>query len=110
MSLDVYLYHTDDQRGELYWRNITHNLNSMAGAADLYKPLWRPGELGIKRAKDLIPYLESGLQKLKVLDDEVIEKYTPSNGWGSYDALLDFTEKYLDACNEFPDAYIYASR
>ena len=110
MSLDVYLYHTEDFRGELYEANITHNLGGMAAVADLYKPLWRPEELNIIKAEQLIPYLEVGLEKLRNLDDETIEKHTPSNGLGSYDGLLRFTENYLVACIEFPDAYIDASR
>ena len=110
MSLDVYLYHANDRRGELYWANITHNLNGMASAADLYKPLWRPGELGIEKAEDLIPHLEAGLPKLLLLDGETIEKHTPSNGWGNYDNLVKFTAEYLEACKEFPDAFVHASR
>ena len=107
MSLDVFLYHTEDFRGELYWGNITDNLNSMASAADLYKPLWRPEEIGAIRAADLIPLIEAGLEKLLNLSDEVIADKTPENGWGNYEGLVDFTEEYLEACKEFPNAYIF---
>src|SRR6266496_3980933 len=46
---------------ELYWRNITHNLNTMADAAGIYKHLWRPEELGITKAGELIAPLAAGL-------------------------------------------------
>jgi len=110
MSLSVCLNHTKDGRGELYWRNITHNLAAMADCAGLYKPMWHPSENGIFKAKDLIPFLEKGLKNLKNLDEEVIESKTPNNGWGTYENLVEFTQLYLDACKEFPDAYIHVSR
>jgi hypothetical protein len=110
MSLDVYLYHTKDCRGELYWRNITHNMGKMASKVDLYKPLWRPDEIGVRMAGDLIPLIEDGLEKLINLDEETISECTPSNGWGNHEGLVNFTKRYLEACKEFPDAYIYVSR
>jgi len=110
MSLDVYLYHANDCRGELYWSNITHNLTRMAANADLYKPLWRPDEIGIIRAVELIPLLEEGLGKLTDMPNDVIEETTPSNGWGNHANLVKFTQEYLKACKEFPDAYVDVSR
>ena len=48
MSLDVYL---DDINGDrLYSNNITHDLNVMANAAGIYKYLWRPEKIGVKKA------------------------------------------------------------
>jgi len=110
MSLDVYLYHTADNRGELYWRKITHNLARMATATGLYKPLWHPKELGVEFAEDLSPFLEKGLIKLAGLSEEEIKALSPKNGWGTYDGLLQFTRLYFDACAEFPDAYVSVSR
>ncbi len=43
MSLDVHL--EDENGNDLYWRNITHNLTTMASTAGLYECLWRPEEL-----------------------------------------------------------------
>ena len=34
--------------------NITHNLNRMAEAVDLYLPLWRPEEIGIAQAEEIV--------------------------------------------------------
>src|SRR3990172_2778745 len=59
MSLDVTL------RTELYSANITHNLGKMAKEAGIYEHLWRPDELGIWNAGELILPLADGLAKLK---------------------------------------------
>lgn len=124
MSLDVYLEGEaasvpctchcghDHQRAETlehFSANITHNLNAMAGAAGIYKPMWRPEEIGITKAYDLIPHLRDGLHELKA-NPERFKAFNPSNGWGSYDGLVDFVTKYLNACQENPDANVRASR
>ena len=35
--------------------NITHNLNKMADAVGLYEVLWKPDEIGITTASQMIP-------------------------------------------------------
>lgn len=107
MSLDISLYAVREV--EVFEANITHNLTKMADEAGLYKALWRPDELGIDTAKVLIPLLENGLKQLQE-DPERFKKLNPENGWGTYEALVSFTERYLEACNEHPDARIYISR
>jgi hypothetical protein len=94
---------------ELFWGNITHNLSKMAKHAGLYWTLWRPEELNYTKARDLVRFLEFGLSKLKE-SREYYEQFNPSNGWGSYDVLVDFVEKYLDACKTYPDASVRVSR
>jgi len=125
MSLDVYLLgepkevkctcltcgneHTHEDNEELYWANITHNLNKMADAAGLYEALWRPDEIGITKASELIGKLGLGLYVLKS-DKDTFEKLAPANGWGSYNGLVSFVEKYLEACQDYPNAIINVSR
>ena len=117
MSLDVYL---EGQRpcphcgrsyeeGQIYWANITHNLNKMASAAGIYEPLWRPDEIGITTASQLIPLLEAGLTKLKA-NPATYEEYNAENGWGMYEHFVPFVEKYLEACQQNPDATVRVSR
>lgn len=89
--------------------NITHNLGKMAGAAGLYKAMWRPEEIGVTHAAQLIPLLEAGLVKLEA-NPEAMKVHNPSNGWGDYDGLLEFTRAYLEACRAYPHAEIYVSR
>jgi hypothetical protein len=117
MSLDVHLYeanlcpHCNGVLGDtsVYDANITHNLNKMATAAGIYAHLWRPDEIGVKYAKELITPLAEGLAKLKA-DPVGFGKYDAPNGWGTYPALVGFVEKYLDACIEHPDAKVEVSR
>lgn len=107
MSLDFYL--VEDRPCDVFDANITHNLTKMAYAAGLYKPLWRPEELGIDYAGDLIAVLQDGISKL-AKDREYFEQFNPSNGWGDYDSLLSFAEECLRACREHPNARIRVSR
>ena len=59
MSLDV---HLEDENGHaLYWRNITHNLNKMASSAGIYECLWRPEEINITTAHQLIDPISQGI-------------------------------------------------
>jgi len=107
MSLDVYL--EDEDGNELYSRNITHNLNKMADAAGVYKVLWRPEEIGIKYASQIIEPLTEGLTKL-VVNKQEFEQYNPKNGWGDYEGLVMFCADYLQACKDNSDALISVSR
>ena len=103
MSLDVYLEVV--KPSEVYSANITHNLGKMAEEAGIYMPLWRPEEIGITKAGQLIEPLTEGLAKLKA-DPEKFVKHNPSNGWGNYDDFLPWIERYLQACKENPDAAV----
>ena len=94
---------------EVFESSITHNLTEMAEAAGLYLPLWRPEELGVKSAGDLIPYLVKGIRIMKK-NKEGLLKYSPKNNWGSFDDLLDVASTYLTACRQFPRAEIYVDR
>jgi hypothetical protein len=107
MSLDVYL--TEVRPTEVYSRNITHNLNKMATEAGIYEPLWRPEEVGITHAHQLIAPLTEGLMKLKA-DPEHYEKFNAPNGWGTYEHFVPFVEDYLNACIENPNAEVRACR
>ena len=107
MSLDIYL--TAVRPTTVYSGNITHNLNKMADAAGIYKLLWRPEEIGITKASEVIEPLRIGISVLKS-DPEKFKKFNPENGWGSYEILVRFAEEYLKSCEENPDADISVSR
>lgn len=109
-QIDVAEYEESSYETDVAFRyNITHNLNKMADAAGLYDCLWRPEEHDIDTAKQLIEPLRQGLHLLK-LNPEEYKKYNPENGWGSYEGLVTFVEKYLDACYKYPDAKVSADR
>jgi hypothetical protein len=115
VSLDVHLYDGApcDKCGrsgpEVYWANITHNLGGMATAAGIYEALWRPEEVGITTASQLLTPLATGLAWLKLHEAEA-RKHDAPNGWGLYEHFVPFVEKYLDACNKNPLATIRVSR
>ncbi len=112
MSLDVTLYvdvdtgNDEPYRCELFSANITHNLATMASEAGIYKYLWRPEEIGIETADDLIQPLEAGLELMKN-DPERFKVFDSPNGWGLYVHLVPWIEKYLAACIEHPLAKIH---
>lgn len=118
MSLDIYLHSKDTNTTEcsecgqpkleterLFQINITHNLNKMAEEAGIYKHLWRPEELNIHRAGQLIKPLISGRDLLRS-DPERFKKLNPKNGWGDYDVLLSAVERYLEACRAWPNSEV----
>lgn len=107
MSLDVYL--KTNGGSTVYEANITHNLNTMADAAGIYEHLWRPDEIGITKAEQLIEPLTKGLTAL-LTDSAKYEQFNPSNGWGDYDGLVSFVSSYLNACKKDPDMNVVVSR
>lgn len=107
MSLDITLNAT--RLTEVYSANITHNLARMAEEAGIYKHLWRPKEIGITRAVELIEPLRFGLSKMKA-DPERFKKFDAENGWGTYEQFLPWIEEYVKACEASPDADISVSR
>lgn len=115
MSLDVYLecpdcHGCDEHHAPSLWHaNITHNLGPMAREAGLYEHLWRPDEIGVTVAAQLVEPLIAGIRSL-VADPERYRKLNPPNGWGSYEKLGDFCCRYLLACDTHPTARVRVSR
>jgi len=121
MSLDITLHATEtiecDNCGhkhyvpdyEVYGANITHNLGKMAGKAEIYQHLWRPEELNIKMAKDLIEPIQRGLADMKARPD-FYKKFDSPNGWGTYDDFIPWIENYLSALESYPEALVKAYR
>ena len=104
MSLDVSLYDEEDQC--LYDANITHNLNTMAGEAGIYKHLWRPDEIGVTKAS------QPCAQRLNQLVERPshFEQFDSPNGRGRYVHFVPFVARYLEACIANPDANVRVSR
>lgn len=125
MSLDVWLTgkweeepcrcpHCDHEhvrlaRKEFYSSNITHNLVRIAIEAGIYNALWRPEEIGITKAAQLIPILEAGLECLWA-DPARFKVFDAANGWGTYEQFTPWLSGYLSACKEWPHADVNASR
>lgn len=100
---------SDETDSVVYSANITHNLNKMADAAGVYMYIWRPDELGIVKAEELIEPLQNGLTELKSSTHKY-KSYNPPNGWGRYEDLVDWIDRYLDACKKYPEAKVRVSR
>lgn len=100
---------TDEPGPNVYEANITHNLNKMAEKAGIYEHLWRPDELGLKRASELVDPLTQGLERLRA-NPEQFKAFNPPNGWGTYEGLVKFVEEYLLACKKFPAAEVIVCR
>lgn len=114
MSLDVYLTSPEcptcgHSETEYFSANITHNLGAMAREAGIYEACWRPEEIGITHATQLIEPLRSGIALMKA-DPKRFAKHNPSNGWGSYAGFLPWLERYLAACEDHPEAEVRVSR
>jgi len=115
MSLDVSLTIEVNTGGDepyivdLYEANITHNLGKMAGKAGIYKHLWRPEELGITKAGDLIESLEKGLADMKARP-KYYKQFNAANGRGLYKDFVPWIERYLEAAKQYPNADINISR
>lgn len=107
MSLDVYL--TKVQPCTVFDQNITHNLGGMAREAGIYEHCWRPEEIGIKVAAQLIGPLQAAIAAMEA-DPARFEKHNAPNGWGLYEHFVPWLKKYLAACEEFPDAEVHVSR
>ncbi len=125
MSLDVYLTgaerveacsceacghaHERRVRPTVFEANITHNLNKMADRAGIYEALWRPEEIQVTTAVQLVPLLTAGLAKLKA-NPAWFEQFGPPNGWGKHQDLVAFVTAYLTACQDHPGATVRVSR
>lgn len=107
MSLDVTL--TDADGNEVYSANITHNLNRMAEEAGIYMYLWRPEEIGITKASELIEPVHAGLV-LMVTEPARCERFNAPNGWGMYHNFVPWVARYVEACRTYPDATVSVSR
>jgi hypothetical protein len=126
MSLDIYLHnHKESSRlsvcdecghqheciynETIYHGNLTHNLVDMADAAGLYQCLWRPNENDIFIAEDIIPHLEKALPILLQFPDKFIA-LQPTNGWGTYEQLVEVVQGYLSKCIHHSQSIISVCR
>lgn len=107
MSLDIDLM--ANRFISVFEINITHNLVAMAVEAGIYELLWKPGEVGVKKAQDLIEPLGKAIEEM-ANDPERFKKFNPPNGWGTYEIFLEQLQTLYENCVENIDADIEASR
>lgn len=107
MSLDFMLKDADGNT--LFDANITHNLNKMASEAGVYKVLWRPEEIEVEFAAQVVQILQEGLCRL-VSNPAYFKQFNAANGWGLYEHFVPFCIEVLEACQVNPDAIVEVSR
>ena len=71
--------------------------------------MWRPEEIGITSASQMITPLENAIRELEASPDKY-KVYNPANGWGDYDIFVSFYKSVLRTCQKNPDAVIEAGR
>ena len=99
---------------------ITHNLNKIEDECgkivgkEYYELIWRPDELlGVDNGKVPVSFV---LQRLPALIADLIKyendlvQYLPSNGWGSFEGLIDFLCDYLKDCYKHQKHFVYCCR
>ncbi len=99
---------TEEGTDEVFSANITHNLSRMAEEAKIYKHLWRPNDLGITKAQELIEPLTKGIVLMRH-EPERFKALNPKNGWGSYEDFIPWIERYISACCDYPNADVFVS-
>lgn len=87
----------------LFETNITYNLSDM-----YYKCIDK--ERGLKKldglsSKKALPIIKKAIKDMENNKEEY-EKLNPSNGWGSYDGLLNRLKQLKEYCETVPDGYI----
>ena len=80
----------------------------MAKEVGLYEVLWRPEEIGITTASQMVVPLGKAIDEL-VSNPDKYKAFNPPNGYGSYEDFVSFCQAVLHNCREYPDAVIEAS-
>lgn len=120
MSLDIDLYNKktltcmcgfvhEIEDTNVFNANITHNLYNMAIEAGISDELWRPNEVGISTAKQLIEPLNKAIVDMENRPSHY-KKFDASNGWGTYKDFLPWLKRLFDACKEYPNSIIEISK
>ena len=93
----------------VYDGNITHNLGLMAKEAGIYKLIWRPEELEVTHASQIIEPLTKALKDMQKRPD-FYKQFDGENGGDIYEDFIPFLWSYLAACIAHPKALIGVSR
>jgi len=101
--------HKKTEMEKFFKQSTTHNLSEMAKEAGIYSIVWRPEENGIERAAQLIEPLKAGIIRLKS-DPKRFIALEPDNKCGTYADFVPWLERYLRACEKYPEATVYARR
>lgn len=99
MSLDIGV--KAKREVQIYDSNITYNL------ADIYYKCIDGGfkSLKEKTCKQALPILNKAIENM-IENEKEYRKLEPSNGWGTYEGLLEELRELRACCEENPDGII----
>ena len=124
MGLNIYFYDgVGDGAKEIEIEShlqITHNLNTVVDelgklvGKPYYEVIWRLDELfelknGEVPAEFVLKLLPDLIKNLLKFEDRLVD-YLPSNGWGTFESLIDFLCNYLKECYRNKDSFVYCCR
>ena len=121
MGLNIYFYSSKNGKElECEGLGITHNLNTVVDelgklvGKPYYEVIWRPDELlDCKNGEVPVGFV---LQRLPALIADLIThekdlvQHLPSNGWGTFEDLIDFLCDYLKYCYKHQKYLVYCCR
>ena len=118
MGLNIYFLDEFGEDVEIEsYLGITHNLNTVVSELGLllglpyYEVIWKPDELfGLKNGEVNVGFVLCVLPDLiknLIKFEDSLKEYLPSNGYGTFENLIDFLCDYLKECYTHKDAYIY---
>lgn len=111
---DADIQEIEIETNEFWHGNITHNLTEMAEDCisfdeydqcyNLYDLLWRDTQAPFEGdyINAYIAHLAYCLYVLKN-DPEHFKKFNPSNGWGTYEQLVEFVRSFIHALIDMPE-------
>lgn len=102
MSIDFSLRNVH----HVFSSNMTHNVSSMWDLAGCYDEIYNSQG---RNAKEILPKLEKGLEKMKKFP-KAFETLNAENGWGTYENAVKFLEEIIEACKENPNSEISISK
>ena len=121
--MSLHIYFQDDEGNDIEVDsnlNITHNLNKIVDECgklvgkEYYELICRPDELlCVDNGKVPVSFV---LQRLPALIADLIKhekelvQYLPSNGWGTFEGLVDFLCDYLKDCYKHQNDFVYCDR
>ena len=107
MILDIIL--TEVKLCEVYTTSVHNNFNLLIESLGIYQHLWRPDELNITHARQLIAPLESALENLE-FNKEKYRKHEPPGMCGKIELFIIFLKNLLESCKQHPNATISVCR
>lgn len=100
MSYDIYLTHPDTPSHDV--GNLTYNLQAMFTEA--FGTYWKDALNG-NNGRACQSMIKSAIENMEE-DPDKFRELEPANKWGTYESGLEFLNKMLSDCEEYPNMYV----